>query len=441
MAVKIDSVQKGSRSARKGLKAGDLLLSINGHEIFDVLDYRFYGDSENVLLEYQNSKGKIYRKNIRKLSCVDALGLEFSSYLMDKKQSCRNKCIFCFVDQMPPNMRETLYFKDDDSRLSFFFGNYITLTAICEREVQRIIDLHISPINISVHTMNPKLRVKMMGNPKAGEALSIIERLSEADIKMNTQLVLCPGINDGEELRFSLEELSKHYPAVQSIAAVPVGLTSFREGLYPLKEYTKEDAAKTLDIIDEFNDHFQYFNGLRLCSPADEFYIKAERPIPDSSFYGEFSQLENGVGLYAMLRDSFLEALQKIPAEKNMESGRKTVIATGEAAFPLLDSLTQKLQEKFPKTDSRVYCVKNRFFGESVTVAGLITGRDLIQTLENKSIAGSRLLLSSAMMKSGSELIFLDDITVPDVEKALSVSIQIIPETDGEALCQAILGI
>lgn len=440
MAVKIDAVADGSRGGKKGIKAGDTLLSVNGHEIFDVLDYRFYGDCTDAYLEILNGKGRLRRKHIRRLNGVDDLGLEFSSYLMDQKQRCRNKCIFCFVDQMPPGMRDTLYFKDDDSRLSFFFGNYITLTAISEREVRRILDLHISPINISVHTMDPELRVHMMGNPGAGKALSIIDRLSDADIKMNTQLVLCPGINDGDALRYSLDELSKRYPAVQSIAAVPVGLTAYRDGLYPLRPYDRESASRTLDIIDEFNAHFSYYNGFRLCQAADEFYLLAGREVPDASFYGDFPQLENGVGLWALLRSSFLDSLDALCEEDVPPVPPKTVIATGGAAFPLLLSLTEKLREKVPAVRVAVYRVENRFFGSSVTVAGLLTGGDLIDSLRREPVGGARLLLTSAMMKSAEEPIFLDDVSVADVETALDVSVQIVPETDGDALLRAILG-
>ncbi len=438
MSVKIDAVQKGTKGYRKGIRPGDTLVSVNGHEIFDVLDYRFYADADDLYLQTINSGGKLHTRHIRHSEGVDDLGLEFSSYLIDKKQSCRNKCIFCFVDQMPPGMRESLYFKDDDSRLSFFFGNYITLTAISEREVQRIIDMHISPINISVHTMNPELRVKMMGNPHSGEALKIIDRLADARIKMNTQLVLCPGINDGEELRYSLDELSKRYPAVQSIAAVPVGLTSFREGLYPLKPYDRQSAAETLDIIEEFNSHFRYYNGFNLCSPADEFFIKAEREIPDPSYYGDFSQLENGVGMWALTKQSFLNALAG--SDLRQASGRSVMIATGEAAFPLLSQLVDALIGKAPGTNVRVHKIRNTFFGESVTVAGLLTGRDLEQQLRGVILPGSVLLLPSSVIKTPQERVFLDDVSVDELSEQLDVEIEIIGETDGRELLERILG-
>lgn len=440
MSVKISSVDSGSVGKRKGIKPGDTLLSLNGHEIFDVLDYRFYGDADDIYVKILNAKGKIKEKHIKKLYNIDSLGLNFDTYLMDKKQCCKNKCVFCFVDQMPPGMRDSLYFKDDDSRLSFFFGNYITLTAISEREVQRIIDMHISPINISVHTMNPELRIKMMGNPKSGDTLKIIDKLSDAGIKMNTQLVLCPGLNNGEELRFSLDELSKRYPAVQSIAAVPVGLTSYRDRLYPLTPYDKETACADLDIIDEFNAHFEYFNGYRLCYPADELYLKAGREIPDADYYGDFSQLENGVGMWALLKSTFLSALNQLDYDKITTRKNKVYIATGEAAFPLLSYLIEKLKEKLPQCDVNVIKVKNKFFGESVTVAGLITGRDLIERLESENTDGCTLILTSSMIKTPQEKIFLDDVTVEQAQEALGTEIIISDETDGAELLYNILG-
>lgn len=439
LPVKIQSVEPGSFADKKKIKGGDTLLSINGHDIYDVLDYRFYANAENLSLRYLTDKGKEKHRKIRHLPDVDSLGLCFDTYLMDQKQHCRNRCIFCFVDQMPPGMRDSLYFKDDDSRLSFFFGNYITLTAISEREVQRIIDLHISPINISVHTMDPDLRVKMMGNPKAGQVLSIIDRFCDAGIQMNTQLVLCPGINDGAALDFSLDELSKRYPAVQSIAAVPVGLTAYRSGLPEIESYKRDSAREVLRIIQAFNEHFSYFNGRKLCYPADEFYLLAGFDVPDSDFYDDFSQLENGVGLWAMLRDSFFRAL----AEGSHMTPRpqKTLIATGVLAYPLLHSLAQAVKDKFPSVSCDVIAVENHFFGSSVTVAGLITGKDLLAALKEYGQPADTLLLTSAMLKSETEPVFLDDVPLEQVEAETHMRVQVIPETDGAALLNAILGL
>ena len=365
---------------------------------------------------------------------LSVLGLDFENYLMDKEHSCKNKCVFCFVDQMPKGMRETLYFKDDDSRMSFLFGNYITLTGLCEREVQRIIDMHISPVNISVHTMNPKLRVEMMKNRFAGESLKILDRLSENGIDMNTQLVLCPGLNDGDELRFSLEELSKLTPSVKSIAAVPVGLTKFRDGLYPLRTYTKEEAAQVIDIIDEFNAHFAFYNGGRtLAYASDEFYLIAERELPDADCYGEFSQLDNGVGMCALLKEEFLDALE---IEESREVKRNITVATGCAAYKLLSNLCKKAEEKFRGLKINVVKIQNDFFGETVTVAGLITGADFKAQLKNLDLGDELLIPRVSLRNEGDK--FLDDVTIEELSEELDVRVTPV-ENDGAVFLDTIL--
>ncbi len=281
MSVKIESVEPGSLCASKHVSAGDELLEINGNVIDDVLDYRFHLQQRRLELKIKSPEGKLRSVKLKKADEYDDIGLGFCTYLMDSQRRCKNKCIFCFIDQLPDGMRESLYFKDDDSRLSFLFGNYITLTNLTEREIQRIISMHISPVNVSVHTTNPELRISMMKNPSAGDALKILQRLADAGIKLNAQLVLCPGINDGDELRSSLSDLGKLYPSLQSIAAVPVGLTDYRSGLEPLEAYTPQRAREVIAIIDEFNAHFEYFKGERIAFAADEFYLKAEIPVPD----------------------------------------------------------------------------------------------------------------------------------------------------------------
>ena len=433
MSVKIVSVSSGTYGEKAGIISGDELLSINGKEIFDVLDYRFYIQSKKLSLELLRD-GEKYKTSIRKSDEYADIGLEFSTYLMDKQHSCKNKCVFCFVDQMPKGMRETLYFKDDDSRMSFLFGNYITLTGLCEREVQRIIDMHISPVNISVHTMNPELRVEMMKNPHAGEALSILDRFSENGIDMNTQLVLCPGLNDGDELRFSLEELSKLSPSVKSIAAVPVGLTKYRDGLYPLRTYTKEEAANVIDIIDEFNAHFAYFNGGQtLAYASDEFYLIAERPLPDADYYGEFAQLDNGVGVCALLKSEFTDAL----ADETSREIKKTVtIATGYAAYDLLCELSRKAEEKFCGLKVNVIKIKNEFFGETVTVAGLITGNDFKNQLKNVQL-GDKLLIPRVCLRNEGDK-FLDDVTIEELSEYLEIDVYAV-ENDGYKLLDSII--
>lgn len=433
MSVIIEKVLNDSYGAKAGVLNGDILVSINGNEIFDVLDYRFYIQSRKLSLSLLR-QGKEISANIRKSDEYADIGLEFNTYLMDKQHSCKNKCIFCFVDQMPKGMRDTLYFKDDDSRMSFLFGNYITLTGLCEREIQRIMDMHISPVNISVHTMNPELRVKMMKNPNAGKVLSVLDRFSEKGIEMNTQLVLCPGINDGDELRFSLEELSKLYPSVKSIAAVPVGLTKYRDGLYPLRTYTKEEASQVIDIIDEFNAHFSFFNGGKILAYAsDEFYLIAQRPLPDGDYYGEYSQLDNGVGMCTLLKEEFMSALEETPER---EVNKKLTLATGYAAYDLLNELCCKAQEKFKGLSIDVIKIKNEFFGSTVTVAGLVTGIDFKTQLEKEDLGEAVLIPRVSLRNEGDK--FLDDITVEELSEALKIPV--IPvENDGYKLLETII--
>ncbi len=434
LAVKIKEVTENSYGFKAGIESGDTLVSINGNEIFDVLDYRFYIQGRKLSIVFLRN-GETKTTNVRKSDEFADIGLEFETYLMDKQHSCKNKCVFCFVDQMPEGMRKSLYFKDDDSRLSFLFGNYITLTGLFPREVERIINMHISPVNISVHTMNPQLRVEMMKNPKAGESLEIIKKLSENNIEMNTQLVLCPKINDGEELRFSLKKLGEMYPSVKSIAAVPVGLTKYRDGLYPLRTYTKEEAQNVIDIIDEFNAHFAYYNnGKILAYASDEFYLLAEKPLPNVDYYGEFSQLDNGVGVCALLKDEFLSALEQTKPKKIT---RKITVATGEAAYPLIKELSSLAEAKFEGLRVQVRKVINDFFGSTVTVAGLITGKDFINQLKNEDFGDVLLIPRVSLRNEGDK--FLDDITLEELSMELNV--KIIPvDNDGYKLLEEIIG-
>ena len=418
MSVVIESVLSDSYAYRVGIQANDELVSINSHEIFDVLDYRFYIQARKLSLLVKRDGDEI-TFNIRKSDEFSDIGLEFKTYLMDKQHSCKNKCIFCFVDQMPKGMRDTLYFKDDDSRMSFLFGNYITLTGLCEREVQRIIDMHISPVNISVHTMNPTLRVEMMKNPHAGESLDILRRFADAGIEMNTQLVLCPGINDGDELMYSLSELGKLGDCVKSIAAVPVGLTKYRDGLYPLHTYSKEEAESVIDIIDDFNAHYSYYkDGKIIAYPSDEFYILAERPMPTAEYYGEFSQLDNGVGMCALLEKEFTDALAD---EDARDINRTVTVATGCAAYPLISRLCKLAEDKFNGLNINVIKINNDFFGETVTVAGLITGKDYIAQLKDVSL-GDELLIPLVSLRNEGDR-FLDDVTVEELSDALNINV------------------
>lgn len=432
MAVLIKSVVPNGKCDIAKIKAGEKLLSINGEEIADVLDYRFHQINRNLNLEVQSADGCVRQVNIRKGE-YEELGLEFENYLMDEQHSCRNKCIFCFIDQLPKGMRKSLYFKDDDSRLSFLFGNYVTLTNITEHEIERIIKLHISPINISVHTTNPSLRCKMLNNRFAGEALKIMTRLAQGGIMINCQIVSCPGINDGEELDRTLNDLEKLFPQIESIAVVPVGLTKYRQGLYPLKSYTPETARKTLEQIQRWGDKFKSKYGKRLVYASDEFYLKAGADIPDAEFYEGFEQLEDGVGLLSCLKDEFLWALEQ---SESGDISRTLTLACGKAPEEFLTKLMQELNKKYPNVKVQVIGVENRFFGGEVDVTGLVTGVDLINTLKGREL-GDKLIISSSMLRFEGDL-FLDDTSVDEVSAKLSLPLVAL-KNDGEELLREIL--
>lgn len=431
MAVKIASVEAGSPAARARLRAGDTLVSINGRDIEDVLDYRFYMPDAKLKLVIERD-GKRKTARVRKAE-FEELGLEFDTYLMDKQRSCRNNCIFCFIDQLPKGMRESLYFKDDDSRLSFLFGNYITLTNLTEHEISRIIEMHISPINISVHTTNPDLRCKMMNNRFAGERLDILRRFVEAGLTIQCQLVLVPSYNDGEELSRSLADLAAYAPQVRSVAAVPVGLTKHRDGLTPIRTFTKEEARDVIRRMTEAGEKMLASVGSRVFYPSDEWFIRAEMPIPDSEFYEEYPQLENGVGMIALLREGFREELA---AWEGTPDTARTVIASGTAAAPFIRELVNEARAKFPNLCVEVIAITNDFFGENITVSGLLTGGDLIRQL--KDVAIDRLLIPANMLRQEGDC-FLDDITVEQVARELGAVVEIIPETDGATLFAALV--
>ena len=436
MSVKISGVKKNSICDVKGISAGDELLKINGKEIMDVLDFDFYMAEQNITMTFKCSDGKYKVIKTKNTDC----GLEFQTYLMDKQHHCKNKCIFCFIDQLPKGLRPSLYFKDDDSRLSFLFGNYITLTNISEHEIERIIEMHISPVNISVHTMNPELRVQMMKNKNAGESLKIIKRLADAGIQMNTQLVLCPGINDGDELRRSIEELSAFYPSVQSIAAVPVGLTKFRDGLEKLEPYNKQTAGEVIDIIEEYSNNFRKKFGVGLCYPADEFFIKAERDLPNEEYYDDYPQLDNGVGLVRSFYNDFLYEI-----ENNDENpvNKKVTLATGADFYPYLFELCKKAEEKYG-VEISVKKIINNFFGETITVSGLVTGIDLYEQLKDCDL-GDYLILPGSMISdytnhTENKNKFLDDMTVEELEDKLNTKI-ILTSGGGSQILTDILGV
>ncbi len=433
VSVEITGVKKWSKLFFKGIKSGDKLLSVNGNPIHDFLDYEFYIKETELILEFE-CQGKSRSLKLKK-KAEDDLGLEFSSFLMDKQKRCKNNCIFCFIDQNPEGMRESIYFKDDDSRLSFLFGNYITLTNLSDEDIDRIIKMHISPVNISVHTMNKELRVKMMKNKNAGNCLDYIEKLADAGIEINTQLVLCPGINDGEELSYSLNELSKLYPAVQSIAAVPVGITKHREGLFDMPSYSKEAASEVIDTINAFGDAFALKNGTRLAYAADEFYLKAEREIPDSDYYEAYPQIENGVGMWRDFIDESDAVIDEAKAKKDIF--RRVSIATGTAAYPLIKGIADKTTALYPEVSINVFEIKNDFYGHTVTVAGLVTGRDLINQLKGKELFGE-LIIPDVMLNADGNL-FLDNVSAAEVESELGVKLKVVSESSAGKLIDLIL--
>lgn len=431
MAVKIFDVTTGSHADKAGIKKGETLLSINSNEIVDVLDYRFYQVNRKLTLEVADED-----KNVRTIEMTkgeyEEIGLEFETYLMDKQHSCRNKCIFCFIDQLPKGMRESLYFKDDDSRLSFLFGNYITLTNITEHEIDRIIKMHISPINVSVHTTNPELRCKMMNNRFAGDTLKYLKRFADAGITLNCQIVSCPGINDGDELVRTLTDLENL--GVNMTAIVPVGLTRYRENLYPLVPYNKETAGQTIDIIEKMGDECVKKHGRRIFFPGDEFYLLAEREIPSPEFYEDFSALEDGIGMIAYLTDDVGWKLEELDADESL--CHKVTIACGEGVFPYMKRIMSMINEKFPNITINTRAIKNNFFGGGVNVSGLVTGGDLIDQLRGDDL-GDRLIITSSMLRFENDL-FLDDVSTDDVERELGVTLVPV-NNNGNDLVEAVI--
>lgn len=431
MAVKIFDVTTGSHADKAGIKKGETLLSINSNEIVDVLDYRFYQVNRKLTLEVEDED-----KNVRTIEMTkgeyEEIGLEFETYLMDKQHSCRNKCIFCFIDQLPKGMRESLYFKDDDSRLSFLFGNYITLTNITEHEIDRIIKMHISPINVSVHTTNPELRCKMMNNRFAGDTLKYLKRFADAGITLNCQIVSCPGINDGDELVRTLTDLENL--GVNMTAIVPVGLTRYRENLYPLVPYNKETAGQTIDIIEKMGDECVKKHGRRIFFPGDEFYLLAEREIPSPEFYEDFSALEDGIGMIAYLTDDVGWKIEELDADESL--CHKVTIACGEGVFPYMKRIMSMINEKFPNITINTRAIKNNFFGGGVNVSGLVTGGDLIDQLRGDDL-GDRLIITSSMLRFENDL-FLDDVSTDDVERELGVTLVPV-NNNGNDLVEAVI--
>ncbi len=432
MPQRIISVDPGSPAQRAGLRPGDLLLSINGHGILDVLDYRYHSEAERLHLEIQR-EGKRKRLRLRKEES-EPLGLDFETYLMDKPRSCVNKCVFCFIDQLPRGMRDTLYFKDDDARLSFLQGNYITLTNLSERELERVCALRISPINVSVQATDPEARCRLLGNPRAWNVLEIMRRFADAHIHMDCQIVVVPEYNDGAVLDKTMEDLAFLYPAVTSVSIVPVGLTRHREGLTPLKPMDGEMAAEVIRQADRMGEACLEKYGSRIFCCGDELYCKAGLPLPDWDYYEGFPQFENGVGMLRSLEDEFREALADL--EEKPEAVTPFTVATGMAARGLLEKLLQIFRQSCYDVKGQVVPIENRFFGRMVNVAGLLTGQDLLAQLRGRDL-GSRVLLSASMLRHGGDM-FLDDMTLEELSGALGVPVRPV-KNDGAALLRAFL--
>ncbi len=428
----IKSIDPGS-PLEKRAAIGDSLISINGKPIVDVLDYKFYAYDARLHVVLRRPDGSEYALELRKAEGGD-LGLDFETYLMDRPRSCANNCVFCFIDQLPPGMRKTLYFKDDDARLSFLLGNYITLTNLSQREIQRIIDLHVSPVNISVHTTNPELRCQMLQHPRAGACLDVLERFAEAGIVMNCQIVCCPGLNDGAELDRSMRDLAALHPAVKSVSIVPVGLTRFREGLYPLTPFTPEHAGETIDQVSAFGEDCLARYGSRIFFCGDEMYLKAGRDIPEDAFYEDYTQLENGVGMLRLMETEFCSALKLGDPPDGVEFS----LATGTSAGPFFTRLLEMAKQRYPQLRGHVYAIENDFFGHSINVTGLITGGDLIAQLKGREL-GERLLISQNMLRR-EEMDFLDDVTLEQASRELGLPIYPV-EQDGFALWDAVSGL
>lgn len=436
---KISHIVPGSIAMELEIEPGDVLVSVNDTVIEDVFDYHYQLNEEYVTVVIRKPDGEEWEYEIEKEYDED-LGLEFENGLMDAYRSCSNHCIFCFIDQMPPGMRETLYFKDDDSRLSFLQGNYVTLTNMKDTDIERIITYKLAPINISVQTMNPKLRCEMLHNRFAGEALKKMRRLYEAGIEMNGQIVLCKGVNDKEELERSIRELTEYIPHMRSVSVVPAGLTKYRDGLYPLELFTKQEAIEVLRTVHGWQGFCMERFGTHFVHASDEWYLMAEQELPPEESYDGYLQLENGVGMLRLLIEEFEEAM-RTDEEQNadlyeIKETEKISIATGKLAAPLIERLAQQFMKRYPHKRIQVFPIRNEFFGEQITVAGLLTGQDLQKQLQNEDL-GSRLLLPCSLLRSGEE-VFLDDMTLQELKKALQVKIVIV-NSNGQDLFDALL--
>lgn len=414
--AKIKAVAHGSIAEEIGLMPGDCILTINGTKISDVLDYRFLSCDEELEIEILTAKGE--HEIVEVYTGYEELGIEFENSLMDAPMRCKNKCIFCFIDQLPKGMRETVYFKDDDARLSFLQGNYITLTNLTERDIDRIIKMRISPVNVSVHTTDPDLRIKMLGNRFAGNVYEIMRKLAQNQISMNCQIVACPGINDGAALDQTLSDLAALHPYVGSISVVPVGLTAYRDGLYPLRAYDKDRARQLIAQVQAWQEKLRKTCGTALVYISDEFYLLADEPMPPEEDYDGYPQIDNGVGLMVSMETEFMQALSEVKPQKQ---SRHISIATGELAYPFIKGLANRLSERVEGFYADVYAIKNNFFGGGVTVSGLVCACDILQQLKGKDL-GEELFIPAVMLRADDD-VFLDDMALTELEEKLNISI------------------
>mgnify|MGYP001110775525 FL=1 len=435
----VSGVLPGSIAEELEIEAGDRLLSIDNTEIEDIFDYQFLIQDTYIEVEIEKPDGEQWLLEVEKEFDED-LGITFENGLMDEYRSCHNKCIFCFIDQMPKGMRETLYFKDDDSRLSFLQGNYVTLTNMSDHDIERIIRYRLAPINISFHTMNPELRCRMLNNRFAGEALKKADRLYEAGIAMNGQIVLCRGINDGPELEYSISELTGYLPYLESVSVVPVGLSRYREGLCPLEPFTREDAQEVLRIIHKWQEQIYRERGTHFVHASDEWYILAQEELPGEERYDGYPQLENGVGMTRLLLSEFDRERERLRRERpipDLSVREEMSIATGRLAYPYILQMAERMMEDFPGLLIHVYAIRNDFFGEMITVSGLLTGQDILAQLKGKPL-GRRVLLPQNVLRSGEE-VFLDDLTLEELKNTLQVEINIV-KSSGCDFIDAVLG-